>query len=97
MRLGVGSDRWATLDNPALTSIAGLGNLKTVNGDLSLEDLDNLPNLNELTSLTTVTGTCFIVPISLLATAPDNVKEACGFTGVPPPAPPPSSPPPPLA
>ena len=63
-------------------------------GNLNLQGL-SLPSLNELTSLTTVTGDCNIDPISLLDTAPQNVRKACGLAV--PPAPPPSSPPPPLA
>ena len=64
-------------NNPLLTSIAGLGNLTTVNGDLDLFST-GLSSLAELTSLTTVTGTCSI-ELSLLATAPQNVQDACGF------------------
>ena len=71
------------ISGPLLTSIAGLGSLTTVNGNLQLEDLDNLPNLNELTSLETVTGDCTINPPSLLDSAPQNVREACGVASPP--------------
>ena len=70
-------------NNRLLTSIAGLGNLRTVGGDLILSGLDNLPNLNELTSLETVTGDCTINPPSLLDSAPQNVREACGVASPP--------------
>ncbi len=63
--------------NALLTSIAGLGNLRNVEGSVFLSGLDNLPNLNELTSLETVTGTCSITPQSLLDNAPQNVQDAC--------------------
>ena len=66
-------------NNPLLTSIVGLGNLTTVNGNLDIQANAVLPNLDELTSLTAVGGDCIVSPPNLLTNAPQNVRTACGL------------------
>ena len=52
--------------------------LEEVKGGLTIEANPLLTTLDELTSLRLVKDGCTITPPSLLETAPENVRQACG-------------------